>query len=56
MSRRYASANSADYEKYFAKQQAEIDDTSFPSSDLESIKYINETEDDRLVQTFSDIF
>lgn len=51
MSRRYASANSADHQKYFLKQQRAINDdvTSFPSSDLESTTFLDETEDDRLV-------
>jgi hypothetical protein len=49
MSRRYASANSADYQKYFAKPRAVNDIASFPSSDLESTTFLDETEDDRLV-------
>ncbi len=49
MSRRYASANSADYQKYFAKPRAINDVASFPSSDLESTTFLDETEDDRLV-------
>ncbi|CAF0958214.1 unnamed protein product [Rotaria sordida] len=47
MSRRYASANSADYQKYFLKQRAVNDIASFPSSDLESTTFLDETEDDR---------
>ncbi|CAF4598715.1 unnamed protein product [Rotaria sp. Silwood1] len=47
MSRRYASANSADYQKYFLKQRAVNDMASFPSSDLESTTFLDETEDDR---------
>jgi hypothetical protein len=47
MSRRYASANSADYQKYFAKPRAMNDVASFPSSDLESTTFLDETEDDR---------
>jgi len=50
MSRRYASANSADYQKYFVKQRAANDVESFPSSDLESTTFLDETDDDRLVQ------
>jgi len=48
MSRRYASANSADHQKYFLKQQRAINDdiASFPSSDLESTTFLDETEDD----------
>jgi hypothetical protein len=49
MSRRYASANSADYQKYFTKPQTVNDIASFPSSDLESTTFLDETEDDRLV-------
>jgi hypothetical protein len=49
MSRRYASANSADYQKYFAKPRAVNDVASFPSSDLESTTFLDETEDDRFV-------
>jgi hypothetical protein len=49
MSRRYASANSADYQRYFVKQRAVNDVASFPSSDLESTTFLDETEDDRLV-------
>ena len=57
LSQSYASANSADDQKCFAKQQAGIDATSFSSSDLESsTTFLDETEDDRLVQTFFDIF
>jgi hypothetical protein len=52
MNRRYASANSADYQKYFAKQRAGIDATSFSSSDLESTMFLDETEHDKLVQIF----
>lgn len=48
MSRRYASANSADYQKYFPKRVAN-DMASFPSSDLESTTFLDDTEDDRLV-------
>jgi len=44
--------NSADYEKYSAKQRAGIGATSFSSSDLESTTFLDETEDDRLVQIF----
>lgn len=51
LSRRYASANSADYQKYFAKPRAVNDVASFPSSDLESTTFLDETEDDRLVKT-----
>jgi hypothetical protein len=49
MSRRYASANSADHQKYLLKQQRAINDdvASFPSSDLESTTFLDETEDDR---------
>jgi hypothetical protein len=51
MSKRYASANSADHQKNFLKQQqqrAMNDDVpSFPSSDLESTTFLDETEDDR---------
>jgi len=49
MSKRYASANSADHQKYFHKQQRAINDDvpSFPSSDLESTTFLDETEDDR---------
>ncbi|CAF0925533.1 unnamed protein product [Adineta steineri] len=47
MSRRYASANSADYQKYFVKPRAVNDVSSFPSSDLESTTFLDETEDDR---------
>jgi hypothetical protein len=48
MSRRYASANSADYQRYFQKQQrAGHDVASFPSSDLDSTTFLDETEDDR---------
>ncbi|CAF1562442.1 unnamed protein product, partial [Adineta ricciae] len=47
MSRRYASANSADYQKYFGKPRAANDASSFPSSDLESTTFLDETEDDR---------
>ncbi|CAF3636740.1 unnamed protein product [Rotaria socialis] len=48
-SRRYASANSADYQKYLHKQQQTINDdaTSFPNSDIESTTFLDETEDDR---------
>ncbi|CAF4394971.1 unnamed protein product, partial [Adineta steineri] len=53
-SRRYASGNSADHEKYFKpqsqqQQQRVINDdiASFPSSDLESTTFLDETEDDR---------
>jgi hypothetical protein len=49
MSRRYASANSADYQKYFTKSRAVNDVASFPSSDLESTTFLDETEDDRFV-------
>jgi hypothetical protein len=50
-SRRYTSANSADHQKYFLKQQRVTNDdvTSFPSSDLESTTFLDETEDDRLI-------
>ena len=51
LSRRYASANSADYQKYFAKPRAVNDVASFPSSDLESTTFLDETEDDRWVKT-----
>ena len=51
MSRRYASANSADYQKYFANPRAVNDVASFPSSDLESTTFLDETEDDRLVES-----
>lgn len=48
MSRRYASANSADYQRYFHKQQRGVNDIgSFPSSDLDSTTFLDETEDDR---------
>ncbi|CAF0817742.1 unnamed protein product [Rotaria sp. Silwood1] len=49
ISRRYGSANSADYQKYFLKQQRVInnDVTSFPNSDIESTTFLDETEDDR---------
>ena len=49
MSKRYTSANSADHQKYFLKQQRHISDdvTSIPSSDLESTTFLDETEDDR---------
>jgi hypothetical protein len=49
MSKRYASANSADHQKYFLKQHRAINDdaTSFPSSDLETTTFLDETEDDR---------
>jgi hypothetical protein len=49
MSRRYASGNSADHQKYFVKQQRAMNDdaTSFPSSDLESTTFLDETDDDR---------
>jgi hypothetical protein len=52
MSRRYASANSADHQKYILKQQRAINDdvTSIPSSDLESTTFLDETEDDRFVK------
>jgi hypothetical protein len=55
MSRRYASGNSADHEKYFLKQQRPVNDdvTSFPSSDLESRTFLDETEDDRFVECFT---
>ncbi|CAF4087142.1 unnamed protein product [Rotaria socialis] len=46
MSRRYASANSADYQKCFPKRVVN-DMASFPSSDLESTTFLDETEDDR---------
>ena len=48
-SRRYASGNSADHQKYFLKPQRIVNDdaTSFPSSDLESTTFLDETEDDR---------
>ncbi|CAF1089550.1 unnamed protein product [Adineta ricciae] len=48
-SRRYASGNSADHEKYFLKQQRAVNDelSSFPNSDLESTTFLDETEDDR---------
>ncbi|CAF4682721.1 unnamed protein product, partial [Rotaria magnacalcarata] len=45
MSRRYASANSADYQKCFSKRVVN-DMASFPSSDLESTTFLDETEDD----------
>ena len=49
MSKRYASGNSADHQKYFLKQHRAINDdaTSFPSSDLETTTFLDETEDDR---------
>ena len=47
MSRRYASANSADYQKYLVKQRGFNDVSSFPSSDLESTTFLDDTEDDR---------
>ena len=48
MSRRYASANSADYQRHFLKQpRATPDGGSFPHSDLESTTFLDETEDDR---------
>lgn len=47
MSKRYASANSADYQKFFLKPRAVNDMSSFPSSDLESTTFLDETEDDR---------
>lgn len=49
MSKRYTSTNSADHQRYFAKPQRAIHDdvTSFPSSDLESTTFLDETEDDR---------
>lgn len=51
MSRRYASANSADYQRHFLKQQrAGNDMSSFPSSDLDSTTFLDETEDDRYVR------
>ncbi|CAF4151789.1 unnamed protein product [Rotaria magnacalcarata] len=48
-SRRYASANSADYQKYLHKQQQTINDdaASFPNSDIESTTFLDETDDDR---------
>ena len=51
-SRRYASGNSADHQKYFIKQQRIVNDdvTSIPSSDLESTTFLDETEDDRCVE------
>lgn len=51
-SRRYASTNSADYQKYIHKQQRAVNDdiTSIPSSDIESTTFIDETEDDRLAK------
>jgi hypothetical protein len=54
-SRRYASGNSADHEKYFLKQQRAINDdaTSFPNSDIESTTFLDETEDDRSVELFN---
>ena len=52
MSRRYASANSADYQKYFTKPRAINDIASFPSSDLESTTFLDDTEDDRLVKIY----
>ncbi|CAF1272503.1 unnamed protein product [Rotaria sordida] len=39
--------NSTDYQKYFAKQRAGIEVISFPSNDLESTTFLDETEDDR---------
>jgi len=53
MSRRYASGNSADHEKHFHKQQRPINDNiaSFPNSDLESTTFLDETEDDRFVES-----
>jgi hypothetical protein len=53
MSRRYASANSADYQKYFTKPRAVNDIASFPSSDLESTTFLDETEDDRCVYIYA---
>lgn len=49
MSKRYTSGNSADHQRYFPKAQRAIHDdvTSFPSSDLESTTFLDETEDDR---------
>ncbi|CAF0760624.1 unnamed protein product [Rotaria sordida] len=49
-SRRYGSANSADHQKYFPKQQQRAindDVPSFPNSDIESTTFLDETEDDR---------
>ena len=42
----------ADYQKYFAKPRAVNDVASFPSSDLESTTFLDETEDDRLVSMY----
>jgi len=47
MSRRYASANSADYQRYLGKPRVINDVSAFPSSDLESTTFLDETEDDR---------
>ena len=49
MSKRYTSANSADHQRHFLKAQRAVHDdvTSFPSSDLESTTFLDETEDDR---------
>ncbi|CAF3950291.1 unnamed protein product, partial [Rotaria sp. Silwood1] len=41
MNRCYTSVNSADYRNYFAKQRAEIEATSFSSSDLEPTTFSN---------------
>jgi hypothetical protein len=57
INRRYASANTADYQKYFANQRAGIDTTSLSSIHLESTTTCsNTTKDNRLVQIFLDIF
>ena len=50
MSRRYASANSADYQRCLGKPRVINDVSAFPSSDLESTTFLDETEDDRLVK------
>ncbi|CAF5178995.1 unnamed protein product [Rotaria sp. Silwood1] len=55
MNRCYTSVNSADYRNYFAKQRAEIEATSFSSSDLEPTTFSNVTKDNRLVEIFLNI-
>lgn len=48
MSRRYASASSADYQRYFPKNGRFVNEIGqFPSSDLDSTTFLDETEDDR---------
>ncbi|CAF3296247.1 unnamed protein product [Rotaria sp. Silwood2] len=53
MNRCYTSVNSADSQNYFAKQRAEIEATSFSSSDLEPTTFSNVTKDNRYSTTIS---